>query len=100
MSARLDAGEELAPLSELARQLGVSRQRVHQLLQEGRVPGARRKGSRWKVPRAVIVGMAVARGRLDDVHPTTEDGPPGRATRNPSVRSRKEAATYDTNIKA
>ena len=34
---------------------GVSRRRMHQLLQQGRVPGAVKFGNQWCVPLPVIV---------------------------------------------
>jgi len=40
----------LATAPEVAAVLGVSRQRIHQLIVEGRIPAARRLGRDWLIP--------------------------------------------------
>ena len=40
----------LIPIREAARRNGLSRQRVHQLVQDGKVSGAVRIGTYWAVP--------------------------------------------------
>ena len=60
--AGCDDDEDWLTLSDVARRLGVTRSRVHQLLQGGRLVGARQFSGKWFVPSPVEV-LSIKAGR-------------------------------------
>lgn len=54
--------QQLVSVPEAAKALGVSPQRIHELLRAGRIVGAQRVGRYWVIPAPVKV-LAPQRGR-------------------------------------
>jgi len=52
-------------VSEVARWLGVSEERIRQFLRQGRLPNAWRRGRRgwWRIPRADVEALVAQRSK-------------------------------------
>jgi hypothetical protein len=57
----LDVGEEVVPLTDVARRLGLAESRVHQMLRDGHLLAVRRAG-RLAVPAALLTDDGVVKG--------------------------------------